>query len=66
MWFPRQSETFVYRNVVKPEEAVLILVPGGGHAPTVVIDGKNFELDAEKTEEVHMFIRVHQRAREES
>lgn len=48
-WFPLPEETFVYRNRVNHEQAVMILVPGGEEPQSVIINGVQHELDEETT-----------------
>lgn len=56
-WFPLPDEAFVFRNKIRNDEAVLLLIPGKGPT-TVVLDGEPYEFDEEKT----MQYRIHMHA----
>lgn len=71
MYYPLFEEVFVYRNLLRPEHYVTLVIRDHdtvltNDRPTVVIDGEEYVYDQDGTEKTRMFMRVHAQQREEA
>lgn len=61
-WFPTEEQTFVFRHP-GTGRAIVMLIPDGEEPKDILIDECRYLLDAEKTEQTRMYVRVAERKR---